>query len=137
MYSSTTSLNDFNVLKLGIQISFLDHTKVFMSQVSTQTLPNVSPRPGVRQQLTTVETDPKLTVSLSCEIDNQKVDISNIYCCAPKLSLTLNTQFFVQSANGLPIVSQGFCIGNTGRGGNQAAFYAVHLRKYIISNRDT
>ena len=108
-----------------------------MDQVSTETLPNFSPGPGVRQQLTTVETDPKLTVSLGCEIDDQKVDISNIYICAPKLSLTLNTQFFVQSANGLPIVSQGFCIGNTGRGGNQAAFYAFHLRKYIISNRDT
>ena len=99
-----------------------------MGQVSTETLPNVSPGPGVRQQLTTVETDPKLTVSLGCEIDGQKVDISNIYICAPKLSLTLNTQFFVQSANGLPIVSQGFCIGNTGHGGNQAAFSAVHLR---------
>ena len=83
MYSSTTSLNDFNVLKLGIQISFLDHTKVFMGQVSTETLPNDSPGSGVRQQLTTVETDPKLTVSLGCEIDGQKVDISNIYIFAP------------------------------------------------------
>ena len=128
MNSSATPLNDFNVLKLGIQISFLDHTKVFMGQVSTDTLPNVSPGPGVRQQLTTVETDPKLTVSLGCEIDGQKVDVSNIYIFAPELSLTLNTQFFVQSANGLPIVSQGFCIGNTGHGGNQAAFSAVHLR---------